>query len=107
LVDISPAPAAALCYVLEAKLEDAAMTTGKKTSLERRKLLERRKFLGTLGASAGVAAVAAGSLNTHMPAAAQKVDERNAAPLKIIDFHNHYMGSSLKGSTASLRTRRR
>ena len=65
------------------------MTTGKKTSLE------RRKFLGTLGASAGVAAVAAGSLNTHMPAAAQKIDDKNAAPLKIIDFHNHYMGPSL------------
>ena len=94
------------------------MTTGKKTSLE------RRKFLGTLGASAGVAAVAAGSLNTHMPAAAQKIDDKNAAPLKIIDFHNHYMGPSLdsdqprplcrphkssigKGSTASLRTRLR
>ena len=65
------------------------MTIGKKTSLE------RRKFLGTLGASAGVAAVAAGSLNTHMPAAAQKIDDKNAAPLKIIDFHNHYMGPSL------------
>ena len=99
------------------------MTAGKKTSLERRKLLERRKFLGTLGASAGVAAVAAGSLSAHMPAAAQKVDDKNAAPLKIIDFHNHYMGPSLtltnlaavpphkssigKGSTASWRTRRR
>ena len=71
------------------------MTTGKKTSLERRKLLERRKFLGTLGASAGVAAVAAGSLSAHMPAAAQKIDDKNAAPLKIIDFHNHYMGPSL------------
>ena len=56
------------------------MTIGKKPSLE------RRKFLGTLGASAGVAAVAAGSLNAHMPAAAQKIDDKNAAPLKIIDF---------------------
>src|SRR3954468_21215156 len=71
------------------------MTAGKKTSLERRKLLERRKFLGTLGASAGVAAVAAGALSAHMPAAAQKIDDKNAAPLKIIDFHNHYMGPSL------------
>jgi hypothetical protein len=69
-------------------LEDAAMTTGKKTSLE------RRKFLGTLGASAGAAAVAAGTLNAPMPATAQKVDDKNAAPLKIIDFHNHYMGPS-------------
>jgi hypothetical protein len=67
-----------LCYILQAKLEDAAMTIGKRPSLERRKLLERRKFLGTLGASAGVAAVAAGSLNAPMPAAAQKVDDRNA-----------------------------
>ena len=65
------------------------MTIGKKTSLE------RRKFLGTLGASAGVAAVAAGSLSAPMPAAAQKIDDKNAAPLKIIDFHNHYMGPSL------------
>src|SRR3954463_16173199 len=65
------------------------MTIGKKTSLE------RRKFLGTLGASAGAAAVAAGSLGAHVPAAAQKADEKNAAPLKIIDFHNHYMGPSL------------
>jgi hypothetical protein len=80
-----PAAAAALCYVLQAKLEDAAMTIGKKSSLE------RRKFLGTLGASAGIAAVAAGSLSAQMPAAAQKIDDRNAAPLKIIDFHNHYM----------------
>src|ERR1700704_1243106 len=89
------AAAAAFCYMLQAKLEDAAMTIGKKTSLERRKLLERRKFLGTLGATAGVAAVAAGSLSAHMPAAAQKIDDKNAAPLKIIDFHNHYMGPSL------------
>ena len=93
------------------------MTIGKKTSLE------RRKFLGTLGASAGAAAVAAGTLNAPMPATAQKVDDKNAAPLKIIDFHTHYMGPSLtltnlaagrprkssigKGSTASLRTRLR
>jgi aminocarboxymuconate-semialdehyde decarboxylase len=84
-----PAAAAALCYVLQAQLEDAAMTIGKKTSLE------RRKFLGTLGASAGAAAVAAGTLNAPMPATAQKVDDKNAAPLKIIDFHNHYMGPSL------------
>ena len=50
--------------------------------------LERRKFLGALGAGAGVAALAAGSLDAQTPATAQKVDNKNAAPLKIIDFHN-------------------
>ena len=45
----------------------------------------RREFLGALGA--GVAA--AGSLAAATEAAAQ-----GAAPLKIVDFHNHYMGPS-------------
>jgi aminocarboxymuconate-semialdehyde decarboxylase len=45
----------------------------------------RREFLGALGA--GVAA--AGSLTAATEAAAQ-----GAAPLKIVDFHNHYMGPS-------------
>jgi predicted TIM-barrel fold metal-dependent hydrolase len=45
----------------------------------------RREFLGAL--SAGVAA--AGSL-----AAATEATAQSAAPLKIIDFHNHYMGPS-------------
>jgi len=45
----------------------------------------RRNFLGALGA--GVAA--AGALAAPTDAAAQ-----GAAPLKIVDFHNHYMGPS-------------
>jgi hypothetical protein len=53
-------------------------------------LLGRREFLGALGAGA----VAAGSLGAATPAAAQKTDN-NAQPLRIIDFHNHYMGPKL------------
>ena len=45
----------------------------------------RREFLGTLGA--GVAA--AGSLAAPTASVAQ-----SATPLKIVDFHNHYMGPS-------------
>src|ERR1041385_3421497 len=45
----------------------------------------RREFLGAIGA--GVAA--AGSL-----AAATEATAQVAAPLKIVDFHNHYMGPS-------------
>ncbi len=45
----------------------------------------RREFLGALGA--GVAA--AGTLAAPSEATAQ-----GAAPLKIVDFHNHYMGPS-------------
>jgi predicted TIM-barrel fold metal-dependent hydrolase len=45
----------------------------------------RREFLGAL--SAGVAS--AGSL-----AAATEATAQSAAPLKIVDFHNHYMGPS-------------
>ena len=44
----------------------------------------RREFLGALAAGA-----AAGSLAVSEPAAAQR-----ATPLKIVDFHNHYMGPS-------------
>ena len=47
----------------------------------------RRTFLGTL--SAGVAA--AGSLTAATEAAAE-----GAAPLTIVDFHNHYMGSTFE-----------
>jgi hypothetical protein len=60
--------------------EDTAMTIEKNASLE------RRKFLGALGAGTGVAALAAGSLDAQTPAAAQKVDDKNAAPLKIADL---------------------
>jgi aminocarboxymuconate-semialdehyde decarboxylase len=45
----------------------------------------RREFLGTLGASAA----AVGSL-----AAATESVAQGATPLKIVDFHNHYMGPS-------------
>jgi predicted TIM-barrel fold metal-dependent hydrolase len=55
------------------------MATEKDTSLG------RREFLGALGA--GVAA--AGSLATPTETAAQ-----SATALKIVDFHNHYMGPS-------------
>ena len=48
------------------------------------KSLGRREFLGALAAGA-----AAGSLAAVEPAAAQ-----STTPLKIIDFHNHYMGPS-------------
>jgi hypothetical protein len=54
------------------------MTHGNDTS--------RRTFLGTL--SAGVAA--AGSLT----AATEVAVAEGAAPLTIVDFHNHYMGST-------------
>ena len=54
-------------------------------------LLGRREFLGALGAGA----VAAGSLGAATLAAAQKADDKTAAPLRIIDFHNHYMGPKL------------
>ena len=55
-------------------------------TIEKNASLERRKFLGALGAGAGVAALAAGSLDAQTPAAAQKVDDKNAAPLKIADL---------------------
>ena len=45
----------------------------------------RREFLGAIGA--GVAA--AGTLTAAGESAAQ-----TAAPPKIVDFHNHYMGPS-------------
>ena len=61
--------------------------------------LERRRFLGALGAGAGVAALAAGSLDAQTPATAQKTHDKNAAPLKIIDFHNHYTGPRLTLTT--------
>lgn len=54
--------------------------------------LGRREFLGALGASAGAAAIAAGATATPAQAADEKEAPKNAAPLKIIDFHNHYVG---------------
>ena len=46
----------------------------------------RREFVAAMGAS--VAAV--GAIATSTESAAQ-----NTTPLKIVDFHNHYMGPSL------------
>ena len=46
----------------------------------------RREFVAAMGA--GVAAGAAIATSTESAA-------QNAAPTKIIDFHNHYMGPSL------------
>jgi aminocarboxymuconate-semialdehyde decarboxylase len=56
------------------------MKTNKSTSLP------RREFLG-----AGAAALAAGTLASAAQAA-DKADEKSAVPLKIVDFHNHYVG---------------
>ena len=47
----------------------------------------RRDFLGAMGAAASIAAASAAS--------AQGAAEA-AAPLKVIDFHNHYIGPSFK-----------
>ncbi len=60
----------------------------------KRDSLGRRDFLGALGAGAGVAAMTAGSIGTPAPAAAERVDEKSRAQLKIVDFHNHYVGPS-------------
>lgn len=54
---------------------------------ERDSLFRRREFLGALGATAGVTG----------PVAAQTVAtraEHGQPPLKIIDFHNHYVDPS-------------
>jgi predicted TIM-barrel fold metal-dependent hydrolase len=56
-------------------MKGRAMTTENRTS--------RREFLGAIGSSAA----AAGSLAGASGAVAQA-----SAPLKIVDFHNHYMG---------------
>lgn len=64
------------------------MTEGTSTSLR------RRQFLDTLGATMA----AAGGLAGRTPAAAEKAAE-NAAPLNIIDFHNHYVGPAFPLTT--------
>ena len=46
----------------------------------------RREFVAAMGASVA----AAGAITTSTESAAQ-----NTTPLKIVDFHNHYMGPSL------------
>jgi len=58
------------------------MTEGTSTSLR------QRQFLDTLGATMA----AAGGLAGRTPAAAEKVANESAAPLNIIDLHNHYVG---------------
>ena len=49
----------------------------------------RREFLGAVGASVGAGVAAAAALATSSEAVAQ-----GAAPVKIVDFHNHYIDSS-------------
>jgi predicted TIM-barrel fold metal-dependent hydrolase len=56
----------------------------------------RREFLG---AGAGAAAMATGSLTAPAQAATEKLDEKSATPLKIIDFHNHYVGPAFTLTT--------
>ena len=64
--------------------------------MERDFLFGRRQFLGGLGASAGVAAIATGPLAAQT--ATQRV-EHDQRPLKIIDFHNHYVHPSFTLTT--------
>jgi predicted TIM-barrel fold metal-dependent hydrolase len=61
--------------------------------------LARREFLGALGAGAGAAAMAAAPLATPAQAAAEKSDDKGRTPLKVIDFHNHYVGPSFALTT--------
>jgi predicted TIM-barrel fold metal-dependent hydrolase len=61
--------------------------------------LRRREFLGVLGASAGAAAIAGGSVGAAAQAPSEKADAKSAAPLKIVDFHNHYVGPSFALTT--------
>ncbi len=60
------------------------MTTSKKTSIG------RREFLGVVGA--GVTAAA--SLKVEAQA-----QEKSLPPLKVVDFHNHYVGPSFTMTT--------
>jgi predicted TIM-barrel fold metal-dependent hydrolase len=68
-------------------------------------LLGRREFLGALGA--GAAATAA--LATPAQAAGGTSQGKSTTPLKIIDFHNHYVGpkfplTTLSGAPPALRS---
>jgi len=65
------------------------MTSDKNTSLP------RREFLG-----AGAAALAAGTL-APAQAAAEKAKDKSATPLRIVDFHNHYVGPDFALTTAA------
>jgi aminocarboxymuconate-semialdehyde decarboxylase len=75
--------------------EDRAVTTDRQSSIG------RRQFLGAL--SAGVASAAA-----LTPADGAQAQENAAPPLKVVDFHNHYVGPSftlttMNGTPAALR----
>ena len=77
------------------------MTAGKSASLG------RREFLGALGA--GASAAAAGALAAPAQAAGEKPESKSMAPLKVIDFHNHYVGpkfplTTLAATPPALRT---
>jgi predicted TIM-barrel fold metal-dependent hydrolase len=77
------------------------MTADRTTSLG------RREFLGAIGA--GASAAAAGALATPAQAAGEKPEAKSTAPLKIIDFHNHYVGpnfamTTLAGAPPALRS---
>ena len=58
----------------------------------------RREFVAAMGASVA----AATAIATSTESAAQ-----NTAPLKIVDFHNHYMGPSLTLTNSGKRAARR
>jgi predicted TIM-barrel fold metal-dependent hydrolase len=58
--------------------------------------LPRREFLG-----AGAAALAAGTLAPSARAEPGKADDKNATPLRIVDFHNHYVGPDFALTTAA------
>ncbi len=69
--------------------------------------LGRREFLGAVGAAVSAAAVAGGSVAASAQAAGGPA-EGKSAPLKIIDFHNHYVGpgfalTTLNGAPPSQR----
>lgn len=57
----------------------------------------RREVLGVLGA--GAATLASTPLSTQVRAAGEQSADKSASPLKIIDFHNHYVGSSFTLTT--------
>lgn len=72
--------------------------------------LGRRAFLAALGSGAGAAAMTGASLAASaQPAGAENSDDKGVAPLKIIDFHNHYVGpafrlTTLNGAPPALRS---
>jgi len=52
----------------------------------------RREFLGALGA---------GIASAGMPADAAQAQEKSAQPLRVVDFHNHYVGPAFTLTTMS------